>query len=154
MAEAQIPDGVSADYENVAARAALTAFTAAPDFAGLAEFLNAAREDYLVVDVTGTQKKKAARIRTTRTTKGQPVLPLFTSMAELRLAVPKKLADQVRGAVMPARQALALINSDRFVAAEINPGSDKLVLLRKFLDHTLADDTAERPLTAEDLESL
>ena len=154
MAEAQIPEGVSADYENVAAREALTAFTAAPDFAGLAAFLNAVREEYLVVDVTGAQKKRATRIRTTRTTKGQPVLPLFTSMAELRAAVPKPSADQVRGAVMPARQALAMIASDRFVAAEVNPGTDKLVLLRKFIERTIDDAFADHPLTAEDLESL
>lgn len=154
MAEAQIPDGVSADYENSAARAALDAFAATPDYAGLAAFLTAALDGYLVVDVTGTQKKKTTRIRTTRSTTGQLILPLFTSMAELRRAVPKKQAEHVRGAVMPAREALHLIHSDRFVAAQFDAGSAKLVVLRKFLERALDEALAGRPLTAADLESL
>ena len=90
MAEASIPDDVSADYANDGARHALDAFHATPDYAHLAALLTALRDDYLVVDVTGTRTggggKKGARVRTIRSTTGQLVLPIFTSMAELRAA--------------------------------------------------------------------
>lgn len=138
MADAQIPEGLTADYENVAAAEAITALQAEPDYEHLASFLGALRDGYLVVDVTGTPKKKATRIRTIRSTTGQLLLPIFTSMAELRRAVAKGRSDQPKGAVMPAAEALALIRTDRFVAAQFNPGSDALVVLRKYVELALS----------------
>ncbi len=151
MEQAELPDDVHADYANEPARDALAALLQAPDFAHLADFLNAAREGYLVVDVTGTAgKKRGPRVRTIRSTSGKLVLPLFTSMAELRAAVPAAQHDHVRGAVLPAREALSIIVSDRFVAAEFDKASTAFVVLRKFV--TLA--AAAEPVTADALEAL
>ena len=129
-----IPADVHADYANDAARTALDALQATPDYVHLAAFLNALRDGYLVVDVTGApSKKKGHRVRTIRSTTGKPVLPIFTSMAELRALAPSSRGDEVRGAVMPARDALAMIGSDRFVAAEFDKASASLVILRKYV---------------------
>lgn len=148
---AQIPDDVHADYVNEGARDALAAFQATPDYEHLAAFLNALRVGYLVVDVTGeASKKKGHRIRTIRSTKGQLVLPLFTSMDELRTVVPADRGHLLRGAVMPALEALAMISADRFVAAEFNKSSASLVLLRKYI--ALAGSDA--PITAESLAAM
>lgn len=154
MAHAQIPEDVSADYENVFVQQAIDDFQATPDYEHLASFLTAIREGYLVVDVTGTPNKKSTRIRTIRSTTGQLILPLFTSMHELRQAVAsggrKSSKDQAKGAVMPALEALALIETDRFVAAQFNPASDALVVLRKYV--ALA--TAGEPIDAPTLEHM
>lgn len=150
MAEAQTPEGLTADYANIEARAALDALQANPDYERLAAFLAALRDGWLVVDVTGTPRKKSTRIRTIRSTDGRLLLPVFTSMAELRLAVPKGRADQARGAIMPAREALRLIRSDRFVAAQFDAGSAALVVLRKYVDLALGDD----PVNAAAVEAL
>lgn len=154
MAHAQIPDDVTADYENDLVQQAIAGFQATPDYDHLANFLTVVREGYLVVDVTGTPSKKSTRIRTIRSTKGQLILPLFTSMNELRKAVAsggrKSSADQAKGAVMPALEALALIETDRFIAAQFNPASDALVLLRKYV--TLA--VSGEPVDAETLERM
>lgn len=146
-----IPDDVHADYVNEGAEQALRLFQETPDYPHLAEFLTALRNGHLVVDVSGTSsKKKGPRIRTIRSTKGQLVLPLFTSMSELRETVPTERRTEVRGAVVPAREALALISSDRFVAAEFNKSSASLVLLRKYV--SLA--AGEEAITAAVLEAM
>lgn len=140
MAESEIPEGLTADDENVAVQDALAALTENPDWERLSQFLSALGTGYLVVDVTATQKKKSTHIRTVRSTKGELVLPVFTSMVELRLAVPKNVRDHVRGAMMPAQDALQLIHSDRFVAAQLNPGSSALVVKREFVERILRGD--------------
>lgn len=146
----QIPEGLTADYSNEGARAALAALKEAPDYAHLAAFLNSLREGFLIVDVTGTTtKKKGTRVRATRSTKGQLVLPLFTSMDQLRAIAPADRRPEIRGAIMPARAALALITSDRFVAAEIDKAGDGLVVVRKYVTLACGDD----PVTAEALEA-
>lgn len=152
MAETpSIPEDVHADYANEAAQRALKAFQETPDYERLAAFLTALREGYLVVDVSGApSKKKGTRIRTIRSTKGQLVLPLFTSMDELRAIVPHDRRDQLRGAVMPAREALALIGTDRFVAAEVDKASASLVLLRKYISLAAGDG----PITADFLQAM
>lgn len=150
MAEAQIPDGLTADYANSGVRVALDALQATPDYEHLAAFLSSLREGFLVVDVTGTPKKKSTRIRTIRSTRGQLLLPLFTSMSEVRLAVPKTQAEQVKGAIMPIAEALRLIHSDRFVAAQFDAGSAALVVLRKYIELVLGDE----PIDAEAVQAL
>lgn len=151
MAQAQIPDDLSADYENVEVRAALAALQETPDYASLVSVLESLREGYLVADVTGSQnpaqqnstenaakkkggKKRGTRVRVIRSTAGQLVLPLFTSMAQLRATVTDVQHEQLRGAMMPAREALNLITTDRFTAAEFDKGAPhSLVLLRKYV---------------------
>ena len=90
--------------------------------------------------MTGTAKKKATHIRTIRSTKGQLLLPLFTSMEELRAAVPKGQAQHVKGAFMPALEALRLIGTSPFVAAQFDAGSAALVVLRKYIELALGDE--------------
>ncbi|MBL5972330.1 MAG: SseB family protein [Candidatus Leucobacter sulfamidivorax] len=150
MADAQIPEGLTADYANTAVREAIEALQARPDYERLAAFLAALREGFLVADVTGTAKKKATHIRTIRSTDGRLVLPLFTSMAELRLAMPKGRGDQAKGALMPALEALRLIRTKPFVAAQFDVGSAALVVVRKYVDLALGDE----PITAEALEAM
>lgn len=148
------PPGVDENYANKTARTALDTLLDNPDFPQLADFLNSLQDGYLVVDVTGMPGgKKGPRIRATRSTKGQLVLPLFTSMAALRAAHGEKNAGrgEVKGAVMPSRQALSLIGSDRFVAAEFDKGGRSLVVLRKYIVRLLGTD---EPLTVDDLTAL
>lgn len=140
MADAQIPEGLTADYANTAARSAMEAFQAAPDYERLAVFLNTLREGFLFTDVTGTAKKKATHIRTIRSTTGQLVLPLFTSMAELRLALPKGRAGEAKGALMPTPEALRLIRTKPFVAVQFDVGSAALVVVRSYIERVLGDD--------------
>lgn len=150
MADAQIPEGLTADYANTAVREAIEALQSRPDYEHLAGLLGAVRTGFLVADVTGTAKKKATRIRTIRSTDGRLVLPLFTSMDELRRAMPKGRADQAKGALMPALEALRLIRTQPFVAAQFDVGSAALVVVRKYLDLALGDE----PVTAADLEAM
>jgi hypothetical protein len=150
MAEIEIPDGLSADYANESVENAIAALNRQPDWQHMAAFLTALREGFLVVDVTATQKKKSTHIRTVRSTKGQLVLPVFTSMAELRLAVPKNKREHVRGAMMPALDALQLITSDRFVAAQINAGSSALVVKRDYVELVLGANSIDAALLSGD----
>lgn len=143
MAEAQIPEGLTADYANTAVREAIHTLQETPDYEHLAAFLNNLRGGFLVVDVTGTAKKKATHIRTIRSTKGQLLLPLFTSMEELRAALPKGKQEQAKGAIMPAAGALGMIRTGKFVAAQFNPGSDALVVLRKYVELVLGDNAID-----------
>lgn len=150
-AEAAIPADVHPDYANESVRDALRELQQQPDYERLAAFLNSLREGYLVADVTGTSsKKKGPRVRTIRSTKGQLVLPLFTSMAELRAVAPAERRADIKGAIMPAREAVALIRTDRFVAAEFDKAGASLVVLRKYLALALE----EEPVTAEQLEQM
>ena len=150
MSDPQIPEDIHADYVNEEAQSALRAFTATPDYERLAVFLTSLRGGYLVADVTGSPGKKKHRFRTIRSTTGQLVLPLFTSMDELRAVSSPDRRGEVRGAVMPARSALELIKTDRFVAAEFDKASAALVLLRKYV--TLAAGPEE--ITAASLQAL
>jgi hypothetical protein len=143
MADAKLPDGLTADYANRATREALDTFQAEPSYERLAAFLMSLRDGYLITDVTGTQKKKSTRARTIRSTQGQLLLPLFTSMDELRLAYPPGRRDQAKGAIMPALEALRIIRSSPFVAAQFDAGSAALVVLRKFIELALGDEALD-----------
>lgn len=149
MAQPEIPDDVTPDYENTGVRDALRALQQTPDYERLVAFLESLRHGYLIADATGGTSKKGTRIRTIRSTRGQLVLPLFTSINELRSAAGN---DKAKGVMMPAKKALALIRSDRFVAAELNPASSKQVLLRKYVelaagDAQITQETLERMAT-------
>ncbi len=155
------------DARNEAAELALSALLAAPSYETMAEVFAAISAGLLVVDVgssaaqgpplrngqrNGQRKAKktaTTRIRVLRSTRGKLVLPLFTSMAELRLAVPAREQESVRGAIMPATKALALIRTDRFVGAQLNPGSAAVTVQRSYLERLLAGEV----LTAAALSS-
>ncbi|MDO4241174.1 MAG: SseB family protein [Microbacteriaceae bacterium] len=154
--QTQLPDdpaaaaaalGIDAGYSNDSLLATLAPLQNGGGYPELAAFLQALREGFLIVDITGTNsKKKGPRARTIRATNGQQVLPLFTSMAELRRAARN---DGVKGAVMPAAEALALVRGGTIAGIELNPGSAKLVLLRKFVEFALD----EPEITAARLEA-
>lgn len=147
----ELPEGIDETYENTGVREALRQLLETPDYEHLATFLTSLREGYLVVDVTGAaSKKKGPRVRTIRSTKGQLVLPIFTSVAELRALAPAGRADEVKGALMPSLTALSIITSDRFVAVEFDKASTAQVILRKYISLVLSD--AE--ITAHELENI
>lgn len=143
MAEAQVPGRLTADYENTKVREAILALQADADYERLTTFLAALREGSLVADVTGTRKKKSTHVRTIRSTKGQLLLPLFTSMHQLRLAHPADRRGEAKGVIMPALEALRLIRSSPFVAVQFDAGSTALVVLRKYIELVLGDDAIE-----------
>jgi len=64
-------------------------------------------------------------------------------MEELRLAHPKGRRDQAKGAIMPALEALRLIESSPFVAVQFNAGSAALPVLRKYISLVLSGDPIE-----------
>lgn len=137
MSDAEIPEGFDAAYVNEGVRQSIRDLQEQPDETRLAALLTALPEGFLVVDVTTPGKKKGTRVRTLRATTGGLVLPVFTSLDELRLAVPAKERDQVRGAFMPARDALALVHTDRFVAVQLDVGSSGLVIKRAYIEQIL-----------------
>lgn len=140
MADASLPEGLTADYANHRVRQALDELQSDPSYERLATFLMSLREGFLFADVTGTQKKKSTRVRTIRSTKGELLLPLFTSMNELRLAYPPGRRDEAKGVLMPALEALRLIRTSAFVAAQFDAGTAKFVVLRKFIELSLGED--------------
>lgn len=150
-----IPPDLDADYANSEVEDALRSLQEAPNYDRLAIFLTQLREGFLFVDVTGApknSKKKGLRIRTSRSTKGQLLLPLFTSMERLRGAARQGGRKQAepKGVLAPAQEALRMIHSDRFIAAQLNPGPAELVILRKYIDAVLNDEE----ITAKTLEAM
>jgi hypothetical protein len=125
-------------YVNQPVRDALDAFQAAPSVDGIAAALAAARTGGLVVDVTGSTARTGQRIRTITSTDGQLVLPLFTSLAELGLAVPHDQRASVQGTILPGADALGLIASADFVAVQFDAGSRAIIVKRSFIEDALA----------------
>lgn len=132
------------DYSNDGVRDAIAALQAEPGAETLTAVLVAVRHGHLIVDVTGLPEG-TDRIRTIRSTDGGLVLPLFTAMPELALAVGaqggrrKKKPVPVRGTLMPALDALALIGRERFVAAQFDPGTTGFVMRTRFVRAALGD---------------
>lgn len=164
MPEVALPEefdaDLSADYVNEATEQALDRLREAPNYERLAQFLTVLREGFLFVDVTGAiSKKRGTRVRTTRSTRGQLLLPVFTSMEALRAAVQSGgrrggsgggSGGEAKGVLMPARDALNIITEDRFVAAQLNPGPAELVILRKYIELVIG----EEPIDADLLETM
>lgn len=156
-----------ASYVNTAVERALDDLAAAPGEETLAALLDAAQHGALVLDVTGSDAE-SPHVRTVASTDGHPVLPLFTSMEQLEIAVGQALAAPVSGgqasggqvpegrasaaqpsdgqqlegaavqaAIVPARQALELIESDDFIAVQFNPGQAAQVIARAHIEVAL-----------------
>ena len=127
-------------YENVPVRTALDAINAEPTRESLDALLDAALTGGLVVDVTGSAQESGTRIRTIASTAGEPVLPLFTSMKALRDAVGAavKKGVKVQAIIIPARDALALIETADFVAVQFNPGTNTMVVARSHIESALS----------------
>jgi len=92
MAAPQFP----ASYVNTAVERALADLAEAPGEETLAALLDAAQRGGLVLDITGSDARDP-RVRTVASTDGRPVLPLFTSMEQLEIAVGQALAAQSAG---------------------------------------------------------
>lgn len=142
MSSAEHSDDISGDYVNEAVETAHASLLEAPNYERLAAFLTTLRDGSLFVDVSGAPtkgKQKGPRIRTTRSTKGQLLLPLFTSMDALRGAVRSagRKAHTPKGALLPTLEALIIVRSDRFAAVQLNPGPGELVVLGKYIDLVL-----------------
>lgn len=129
-----------ASYVNTAVESALDALAAAPGEKTLTALLAAAQKGGLVLDVTGSTPETGTHVRTIASTDGRPVLPLFTSMEQLKTAVGQAsvgAGTAVQAAIVPAAQALRLIASDDFVAVQFNPGDAAQVVARAHVEAAL-----------------
>lgn len=117
-------------YSNRPLRKALETFGALPNRTTLDALLKAMRTGGLVVDITGSADPASPQLRTLLSTSAEPVLPLFTSIAELRLAVPEEARAAAQAMILPATQALALVETADFVAVQFDPGSLAQVVKR------------------------
>lgn len=138
------------NYENRALVTALDKLVAAPSEETLDGLLTAALNGGITVDVTGSTQNDV-RLRTIETTDGRPVLPLFSSMKELKATVSAagQRGARVNGIIVPGREALGFINTADFVAVQFNPRMPGGIVAREHIDRVLAEDLAED--TAQDL---
>jgi hypothetical protein len=120
-------------YANRPLRKALETFAALPTRATLDALLAAMRTGGIVVDITGTTDAADPQLRTLLSTSGDLVLPLFTSVSELRLAVPVDERPGVKAMILPAREALALVGTADFVAVQFDVASLAQVVKREFV---------------------
>jgi hypothetical protein len=120
-------------YSNRPLRKALETFAALPNRTTLDALLAAMQTGALVVDITGTTDAADPRLRTLLSTDGELVLPLFTSLSELRLAVPEEERPSAQAMILPAREALALVETADFVAVQFDVGSIGQVVKREFV---------------------
>ena len=125
-------------YVNTPVRDALAAFEAAPSVAGIQRVLELATTGGLVVDVTGSTPESGPRVRTLTSTEGELVLPLFTSLSELGLAVPEAERADVQGTILPGRDALSIVASADIVAVQFDAGSRQIIVKRSFVDEARA----------------
>ncbi|MFB2584949.1 SseB family protein [Herbiconiux liukaitaii] len=120
-------------YANRPLRKALETFAALPNRTTLDALLAALRTGGIVVDISGTTEAADPQVRTLLSTSGELVLPLFTSIAELRLAVPEEARATAQAMILPAAEALALVHTADFVAVQFDPGSLAQVIKRDFV---------------------
>jgi hypothetical protein len=120
-------------YANRPLRKALETFAALPNRTTLDALLAAMRTGGLVVDITGTTDAADPQVRTLLSTTGELVLPLFTSVAELRLAVPEEQRAVAQAMILPAAGALELVTTADFVAVQFDVGSIGQVVKREFV---------------------
>lgn len=118
---------------------ALEALAAAPTMAGLDALLAAALEGGLTVDVTGSLPGREPTVRTLLSSESKLVLPIFTSVRELRDAITKagSRGRRVQALTLPARDALALALTGEFSAVQFNPGSQAIVVAREHIEKAL-----------------
>jgi hypothetical protein len=125
-------------YENKPLVSALDKLIAAPSEATLAALLEAALRGGITVDVTGSAPDDL-RVRTIQTTDGRQVLPLFSSMKELKATVDAAGARgaKVNGIIVPGRQALGFIETADFVAVQFNPRMPGGIVAREHIERVL-----------------
>ena len=121
-------------YANRPLRKALETFAALPNRTTLDALLAAMRTGGIVVDITGTTDASDPQLRTLLSTSGELVLPLFTSVAEFRLAVPVVERPTAQAMILPAKDALALVSTADFVAVQFDAGTLGQVVKREFVE--------------------
>ena len=129
-------------YENRAVAAALDRLVESPGEETLTALLDAALRGGLAVDVTGSPSPQELRLRTLQTTDGRQVLPLFTSMNELKATVDAAglTGTTVNGIIVPGRQALGFIETADFVAVQFNPRRPGGIVAREHILRALGRD--------------
>jgi len=127
-------------YENRALVSALDKLIASPSEQTLAALLEAALRGGITVDVTGSSADDL-RVRTIQTTDGRQVLPLFSSMKELKATVDAAgdRGAKVNGIIVPGRQALGFIETADFVAVQFNPRMPGGIVAREHIERALAE---------------
>ncbi|AXH34413.1 SseB family protein [Humibacter sp. BT305] len=125
-------------YANRPLRTALEAFAAHPDESTLEAMLDAMTRGGLVIDLTGTTDAGDPQARTILSTDGRQILPLFSSVTELRAAVPPAARKAVRATILPAPIALRLVEGGDIVAVQFDAGSIAQIVTRPFVDRALA----------------
>jgi hypothetical protein len=141
------PDLFQRNYVNQPLRDALDAFAAEPSIPGIERALAAAIDGGLVIDITGSNRATGLRVREVAATTGGRVLPVFSSLAELGLAVPAHQRKRVQGSIVSGKNALSLMYEDEgYIAAQFDAGSRKIIVKREFvvraLELTAVDDAA------------
>ncbi|GAA4162878.1 hypothetical protein GCM10022286_22470 [Gryllotalpicola daejeonensis] len=128
-------------YENRAAALALDRLVENPSEETLTALLDAALRGGLTVDVTGSPSPQDLRLRTLQTTDGRQVLPLFTSMKELKATADAAglTGTKVNGIIVPGRQALGFIETADFVAVQFDPRKPGGVVAREHVLRALGD---------------
>ncbi|MGA1836702.1 SseB family protein [Herbiconiux sp. 11R-BC] len=126
--------GFPKSYANRPLRKALETFRALPNRATLDALLTSMRTGGLIVDITGTTDASDPQVRTLLSTDGELVLPLFTSLAELRLALPAEQRASAKAMILAAPDALALVATADFVAVQFDAGSIAQVVKREFVE--------------------
>ncbi|WP_022882424.1 SseB family protein [Gryllotalpicola ginsengisoli] len=129
-------------YVNRPVQKALAALVAEPGEQTLEALLRAALKGGLTVDVTGSPSPQELRLRTLQSTDGRPVLPLFSSLAELEAtareaAEPESSDVRVEGIIVPGRQALGFITTADFVAVQFDPRHPGGVIARAHVERAL-----------------
>jgi hypothetical protein len=118
---------------------ALDKLIAQPGEDTLDALLQAALRGGLTVDVTGSPSPQDLRLRTIHTTDGRQVLPLFTSMKELKATVDAagQRGTKVNGIIVPGAQALGFIETADFVAVQFNPRMPGGIVAREHIERAL-----------------
>lgn len=125
-------------YVNTGLEHAIQNLYASPSEDKLPELLIAASKGGLVVDITGSTQESGPQARTLISSEGHGVLPLFTSMKTLEEAVGASApGTMVQATILPAREALALVETPDIQAVQFNPGPFGLVVARAHIEAAL-----------------
>ncbi|WP_308466848.1 SseB family protein [Rathayibacter soli] len=131
-------------YVNTGVEFAIQGVYASQSEDALPALLHAALSGGLVVDITGSTQESGPRARTLVSSDGHGVLPLFTSMKALEEAVGTSApGTMVQATILPAREALALVQTPDIAAVQFNPGPFGLVVARAHIEMALGVHSAE-----------
>lgn len=104
-----------------------------------AELMDAAGRGGLVLEAVSAPADEELRVRELRSTDGRLVLPLFTSIAELKATIQAGggRSEQARAVIVPAREALGFVAKADFVAVQFDPRTPGGVVAREHIERLL-----------------